>query len=79
MGSSSLRWLNPSTQVRVAHSPFSRPCQRVHKPEAQPLKEYLKDKIRKIDPSCPILLDGFSDLGETEAMILYRQVSAENC
>lgn len=46
------------------------------KPEAQPLKEYLKDKIRKIDPSYPILLDGFSDLGETEAMILYRQVSA---
>lgn len=47
------------------------------KPEAQPLKEYLKDKISKIDPSYPILLDGFSDLGETEAMILYRQVSAD--
>ncbi len=47
------------------------------KPEAQQLKEYLKDKIRKIDPSYPILPDGFSDLGETEAMVLYRQVSAD--
>ncbi len=47
------------------------------KPEAQQLKEYLKDKIRKIDSSHPILLDGFSDLGETEAMVLYRQVSAD--
>lgn len=47
------------------------------KPEAQQLKEYLKDKIRKIDPGYPILLDGFSDLGETEAMVLYRQISAD--
>ena len=47
------------------------------KPEAQQLKEYLKNKIRKIDPSHPILLDGFSDLGETEAMVLYWQVSAD--
>lgn len=47
------------------------------KPEAQQLKQYLNDKIRKVDPSYPILLDGFSDLGETEAMVLYRQVSAD--
>ena len=47
------------------------------KPEAQQLKDYLKDKVRKIDFGNLILLDGFSDLGETEAMILYKQHSAD--
>jgi predicted nucleic acid-binding protein len=47
------------------------------KPEAQQLKGYLKDKIRKIDFGNLVLLDGFSDLGETEAMILYKQYSAD--
>lgn len=47
------------------------------KPEAQQLKEYLQDKIRKIDPINSVLLDGFSDLGETEAMLLYKQYSAD--
>jgi len=43
------------------------------KPEAQQLKEYLQDKVRKIDLSGSVLLDGFSDLGEMEAMLLYKQ------
>ena len=47
------------------------------KPEAQQLKEYLNNKVRKIDSNIPILLDGFSDLGETEAMVLYKQYSAD--
>ena len=47
------------------------------KPEAQQLKDYLKDKVKKIDFGNLILLDGFSDLGETEAMILYKQYSAD--
>lgn len=47
------------------------------KPEAQPLKEYLQGKVRKIDAVGSILLDGFSDLGETEAMLLYKQYSAD--
>lgn len=47
------------------------------KPEAQRLKVYLQDKVRKIDPAVSVLLDGFSDLGETEAMLLYKQYSAD--
>lgn len=47
------------------------------KPEAQQLKEYLINKVRKIDLNSPVLLDGFSDLGETEAMVLYKQCSAD--
>ena len=47
------------------------------KPEAQQLKEYLQGKVRKIDAVGSILLDGFSDLGETEAMLLYKQYSAD--
>jgi len=47
------------------------------KPEAQLLKEYLKNKIRQINFGSPVLLDGFSDRGETEAMILYKQLSAD--
>jgi len=47
------------------------------KPEARQLKDYLKDKIRKVDLSSPVLLDGFSDRGETEAMILYTQLAAD--
>lgn len=47
------------------------------KPEAQQLKEYLQGKVRKIDAVGSVLLDGFSDLGETEAMLLYKQYSAD--
>ena len=47
------------------------------KPEARQLKEYLQGKVRKIDPVGSVLLDGFSDLGETEAMLLYKQYSAD--
>ena len=32
--------------------------------EAQPLKGYLEGKVRKIELDSPVLLDGFSDLGE---------------
>ena len=47
------------------------------KPEAQQLKQYLQGKVRKIDAVGSVLLDGFSDLGETEAMLLYKQYSAD--
>lgn len=47
------------------------------KPQARKLKDYLRDKVRKIDSVDSVLLDGFSDLGETEAMLLYRQYSAD--
>ncbi|WP_058555369.1 DUF3368 domain-containing protein [Thiohalocapsa sp. ML1] len=47
------------------------------KPQARQLKAYLHGRVEQIDPSYPILLDGVSDLGETEAMILYRQLAAD--
>lgn len=47
------------------------------KPQAIELETYLRNKVRPIDPTYPVFLDGFSDLGETEAMILYRQLSAD--
>ncbi|MBP6734194.1 MAG: DUF3368 domain-containing protein [Chromatiaceae bacterium] len=47
------------------------------KPQARLLQEYLQGRVRRVDPSYPILLDGVSDLGETEAMILYRQLAAD--
>ncbi len=47
------------------------------KPQARKLEDYLRDKVRQIDSLDSVLLDGFSDLGETEAMLLYRQYSAD--
>jgi len=47
------------------------------KPQARQLQAYLHGRVKMIDPSYPILLDGVSDLGETEAMILYRQLAAD--
>ena len=47
------------------------------KPQATQLQEYLQGRVRTIDPSYLILLDGLSDHGETEAMILYRQLEAD--
>jgi len=48
-----------------------------NKPAADQLNMYLAAKVRAIDHDSPILLDGVSDLGETEAMILYKQCSAD--
>jgi uncharacterized protein len=47
------------------------------KPQARQLQAYLHGRVKMIDPSYPILVDGVSDLGETEAMILYRQLAAD--
>ena len=45
--------------------------------EAERLRRYLHGRVRALDPELPILLDGFSDAGETEAMLLYRQLRAD--
>ena len=47
------------------------------KKEAQQLKAYLRDKVRKVDMQNYVFLDGFADAGETEAMILYKQIAAD--
>ncbi len=47
------------------------------KPEAQQLSVYLQDKTRKVDMRAYVYLDAFADAGETEAMLLYKQLSAD--
>lgn len=48
-----------------------------NKKEAQELKQYLNDKVQKVDMKNYVFLDGFADAGETEAMLLYKQISAD--
>lgn len=48
-----------------------------NKPEAEQLRVYLNGRVCALDPERPILLDGFSDPGETEAMLLYHQLQAD--
>ena len=48
-----------------------------NKPEAEHLRVYLDGRVRALDPQRLMLLDGFSDPGETEAMLLYRQLQAD--
>ncbi len=47
-----------------------------NKKQAIELKAYLKNKIHKVDVQHYVFLDGFADTGETEAMILYKQLNA---
>lgn len=46
------------------------------KKEARQLKTFLQGKVRKVDISQYVFLDAFADLGETEAMLLYKQLAA---
>ena len=48
-----------------------------NKKQALQLKLYLEDKVRKVDMKNYVLLDGFADAGETEAMLLYKQIHAD--
>jgi predicted nucleic acid-binding protein len=47
------------------------------KKEARQIETFLQGKVRKIDISQYVFLDGFADLGETQAMLLYKQMSAD--
>ncbi len=47
------------------------------KPEAYKLRAYLQPKTRKVDMQLYVYLDAFADAGETEAMLLYKQLSAD--
>ena len=47
------------------------------KKEARQLKTFLKGKVQKVDINQFVFLDGFADLGETEAMLLYKQLCAD--
>ncbi|PZN72379.1 MAG: DUF3368 domain-containing protein [Candidatus Methylumidiphilus alinenensis] len=47
------------------------------KKEAQTLKRFLQGKVRNVDLQDYVFLDAFADVGETEAMVLYKQISAD--
>jgi predicted nucleic acid-binding protein len=47
-----------------------------NKPEAKKLELYLQEKVIKVDMEDFIYLDGYVDAGETEAMKLYKTLSA---
>jgi len=47
------------------------------KPEAVELSGYLYGKVRTVDTSAFVYLDAFADAGETDAMLLYKQLGAD--
>ena len=47
------------------------------KAETIPLQAYLKDKVCEVDMAEFIYLDAYADAGENEAMLLYKQKSAD--
>lgn len=47
------------------------------KPESETLRSYLRHRIRMVDTASFVYLDAFADLGETEAMLLYKQLNAD--
>lgn len=52
-------------------------CIQHGKPEAEALAEYLDDKVCSVDMSHFVYLDAYADAGESEAMVLYKQKSAD--
>ncbi|QFY44613.1 DUF3368 domain-containing protein [Candidatus Methylospira mobilis] len=59
----------PETVYREATEP--------DKPQAQVLKQFLQGKVHQVDLRNYVFLDAFADAGETEAMVLYKQLSAD--
>lgn len=59
----------PETVYREATEP--------DKPQAQALKQFFQGKVHPVDLSNYVFLDAFADAGETEAMVLYKQLSAD--
>lgn len=47
------------------------------KPQSDRLNAYLQGKVRHVDMRGFIYLDAFADAGETEAMLLYKEVNAD--
>jgi predicted nucleic acid-binding protein len=59
----------PETVYREATQP--------DKKQAPVLKAFLEGKVRPVDLSGYVFLDAYADAGETEAMLLYKQLSAD--
>lgn len=47
------------------------------KPQSERLRSYLKGKVRAVDMQRFIYLDAYADAGETQAMLLYKEVAAD--
>ena len=47
------------------------------KPQAERLMHYLQDKVRQVNMQNYVYLDAFADAGETAAMLLYKELSAD--
>lgn len=47
------------------------------KPQSARLRSYLQGKVRAVDMQHFIYLDAFADAGETQAMLLYKEVAAD--
>lgn len=50
---------------------------RPDKKQAQALKIFLQGKVRQVNLQDYVFLDAFADAGETEAMLLYKQLAAD--
>lgn len=49
----------------------------VDKPQSARLRSYLHGKVRAVDMQRYVYLDAFADAGETQAMLLYKEVAAD--
>ena len=49
----------------------------LEKPQSLRLQAYLKGKVRPVDMQHYVYLDAFADAGETQAMLLYKEVAAD--
>ena len=47
------------------------------KPQSDRLQSYLQGKVRAVDMRGFVYLDAFADAGETEAMLLYKELAAD--
>lgn len=49
----------------------------VDKPQSARLRSYLHGKVRAVDMQRYVYLDAFADVGEIQAMLLYKEVAAD--
>ena len=63
-------------QVMVPEAVFTEVTQ-ADKPQSDRLRNYLNGKVRAVDMQRYVYLDPFADIGETAAMLLYKEVSAD--
>ena len=47
------------------------------KPQSTRLRSYLQGKVREVDMKNFVYLDAFADVGETQAMLLYKELDAD--